>query len=445
MSEPLQVILSNLPRRLNDIETFQLPRLKGCLGPLDLHRELVDEMRGDLDAVRYKLEVAQELYDSVHLHIPNSEREVYHSQLNELNHQYNSLKTSFRSAMIESKRNIVSRRSRVHELSERNKRYELDSKLNVDGNNGGVAGEGEGEGSLSKRDTRARSAAEIGMGGDDELQTKTNEVTTALRRTTALMQTELERSVLSVQMLDSSTQTLLSTSTLYDNYTSLLVKSGQLVKIIEKADTLDRIIILSALLFFLLVVGFIVKRRVIDRTLGVVVGGVGRGVGWYLFGTGKLVRLAFGGGGGGKKGQKVAVQSGPGSGSESGQLNQDQDQDQDQDHSGIAIGIGSATPVIGSDSAITPQLESEEKGTEKPEQAKEQDMVVGIDIGPGHIPHKEQPYDASNRGRGGKGGKVEIIANGDTDMDRIKPSCVDPGPQLSSQSTQLQGRSRDEL
>lgn len=37
--------------------------------------------------------------------------------------------------------------------------------------------------------------------GDDALQTKTNEVTDALRRTTQLLQTELERSVLSVQML----------------------------------------------------------------------------------------------------------------------------------------------------------------------------------------------------------------------------------------------------
>jgi hypothetical protein len=36
---------------------------------------------------------------------------------------------------------------------------------------------------------------------DDALQTKTNEVTDALRRTTTLMQAELERSVLSVQML----------------------------------------------------------------------------------------------------------------------------------------------------------------------------------------------------------------------------------------------------
>lgn len=37
--------------------------------------------------------------------------------------------------------------------------------------------------------------------GEDALQTKTNEVTDALRRTTQLMQAELERSVLSVQML----------------------------------------------------------------------------------------------------------------------------------------------------------------------------------------------------------------------------------------------------
>lgn len=39
------------------------------------------------------------------------------------------------------------------------------------------------------------------ISGEDALQTKTNEVTDALRRTTQLMQAELERSVLSVQML----------------------------------------------------------------------------------------------------------------------------------------------------------------------------------------------------------------------------------------------------
>ena len=39
---------------------------------------------------------------------------------------------------------------------------------------------------------------------DDALQTRTNEVTDALRRTTQTMQAELERSVLSVQMLGES-------------------------------------------------------------------------------------------------------------------------------------------------------------------------------------------------------------------------------------------------
>lgn len=42
--------------------------------------------------------------------------------------------------------------------------------------------------------------------GEDAVQTKTNEVTDALRRTTQLLQTELERSVLSSQMLGEEKQ-----------------------------------------------------------------------------------------------------------------------------------------------------------------------------------------------------------------------------------------------
>ncbi|OCF37880.1 hypothetical protein I317_03457 [Kwoniella heveanensis CBS 569] len=85
-NEALPVVLSNLPRRLNDIETFQLPRLRACLGPLDLHRELVEELRGDLDSIKYKLEVAQELYEST----SGSQKEAHHAQIDELNTQYTS-------------------------------------------------------------------------------------------------------------------------------------------------------------------------------------------------------------------------------------------------------------------------------------------------------------------------------------------------------------------
>ncbi|WVQ68140.1 uncharacterized protein L199_006346 [Kwoniella botswanensis] len=369
-SSTFNSILSSLPRRLTDLETFQLPRLVSCKGPLDLHKELVDEMRGDLERVKYNLDLAKEMVYS----LPSHEQEDAQSRVHELEQQYLSIKRSFRQGMLDSKRNILSKRSRVHELSEKsNKRYELDeSRI--------------GDEDIPKGKGKARSAAEFGMGGDDELQTKTNEVTVALRRTTELMQTELEKSVLSIQTLESSTQTLLSTSSLYDRYTSLLDLSGQLVKAIEKADFLDRIIIFSALGLFFLVVGFIFKRRILDKTVGVVVGGVGRGVGWYLFGTGRLIRYAF-------KGRPnasglVDIENGLGS-KEIDQLLENGE-------------------YINEDSAIGGQsLDSE----------------IGMDLADppmeGAIP--TQVYDAS-KPPSGKNGKIEIIP--DNENNRIQPSWV---------------------
>lgn len=94
---------------------------------------------------------------------------------------------------------------------------------------------------------------------------------------------------------EESTKTLKSTINLYDTYTSLLQTSTKLVKHLEKADWYDRLIIFMALLFFLLVVGFIVKKRVLDK--------MARGVGWWVGGSFKLVKMGFGLGG------KRAVQS----------------------------------------------------------------------------------------------------------------------------------------
>lgn len=73
---------------------------------------------------------------------------------------------------------------------------------------------------------------------------------------------------------------------MYSRYESLLSTSSKLVKQLERADWYDRIIIISALLFFLLVVGFIVKRRVLDKAA--------RGVGWWVGGSFKLVGMGLG-------------------------------------------------------------------------------------------------------------------------------------------------------
>jgi protein transport protein SEC20 len=80
---------------------------------------------------------------------------------------------------------------------------------------------------------------------------------------------------------DESSATLRSTTTLYDRYSSLLTTSSRLVHQIEQADWYDRLIIFSALAFFLLVVAFIVKRRVLDKAV--------HGVGWWVGGSWRLV------------------------------------------------------------------------------------------------------------------------------------------------------------
>ena len=94
-----------------------------------------------------------------------------------------------------------------------------------------------------------------------------SDVTDALRRTVSLMQAELERSVLTTQMLDSSTATIRSTSLQHDTLNSVMSTSKQLITALEKSDWLDRILIISGFIFFLLVVLFILKQRIVDRGL----------------------------------------------------------------------------------------------------------------------------------------------------------------------------------
>jgi len=85
---------------------------------------------------------------------------------------------------------------------------------------------------------------------------------------------------------DESTRTLQLTQALYDNYTSILTTSSALVKAIERADWYDRLLIFSAFFLFMLVVGWVIKRRVLDKVMG--------GFGWWLAGSWKLVRMGVG-------------------------------------------------------------------------------------------------------------------------------------------------------
>lgn len=65
---------------------------------------------------------------------------------------------------------------------------------------------------------------------------------------------------------ESSTATLRSTAATHDMVSQLTGTPKQLVTSLEKADWIDRLIILAALAFFILVVLFILKQRLVDRS-----------------------------------------------------------------------------------------------------------------------------------------------------------------------------------
>lgn len=66
---------------------------------------------------------------------------------------------------------------------------------------------------------------------------------------------------------ESSTTNLQSASQTHDTLNLLIGTSKQLVTALEKTDWLDRVLIISALVFFGLVVLFVLKQRVLDRGL----------------------------------------------------------------------------------------------------------------------------------------------------------------------------------
>lgn len=64
---------------------------------------------------------------------------------------------------------------------------------------------------------------------------------------------------------EQSSATLRATSTQHDVLSSVTHTSRQLIRILEKADWVDRMLISAGLIFFLLVVAFILKQRIFNK------------------------------------------------------------------------------------------------------------------------------------------------------------------------------------
>ncbi|KAI0642642.1 Sec20-domain-containing protein [Trametes meyenii] len=233
LDEETSNLISSLGRRQKDLAEFQIPRLRQCTGPLSVQQQYAAELRDDLDTFARQVE-------TLDVAVEDQRTERARRELRQVVEGFKTtltgLRKDMRSAVLASKRAIDSQQlSRQEELL---RSYVVHEKQ-----------------TLNEKVT------------EDALMKANNDVTEALQRTIGLMQGELERSVLSTQLLESSTAALKSTSSTHDVLSTLMSTSKHLITALEKSDWLDRLVILAALAFFILVVLFILKQRLVDRGL----------------------------------------------------------------------------------------------------------------------------------------------------------------------------------
>ncbi|KAF8586367.1 Sec20-domain-containing protein [Ramaria rubella] len=230
----LQVETANLvdllTRRQKDIQEFQISRLRDFTGSLATQQQHAAELREDLETFARNVKALTSLAEDQERE--RERREVAH-RAQQFAASLDQMRKDTRVALLTSKRAIDS-------LTLSNKEELLQSGM-------------------------FEKASDEKSG--DALINTSNDVTEALRRTIGLMQGELERSVLSSQMLEQSSANLRSTTAVHDTLTTLLSTSKHLITALEKSDWLDRLLILAAVAFFFLVVIFILKQRVMDKGL----------------------------------------------------------------------------------------------------------------------------------------------------------------------------------
>ncbi|KAI0250637.1 Sec20-domain-containing protein [Lactifluus subvellereus] len=225
--------IASIQRRQNDLREFQIPRLRGCSESLAVQQQYAAELREDLEAITHLVEALDETID-----VQRSARSQKDLRgiVESFKADLSQLRRDMRAALLASKRAIDSKASSNRE-------------------------------ELLRSSVLKQTRTSEGKTTEDAVMKAQADVTDALRRTMALMQSELEQSVLSTQMLEASTASLNATSSTHDVLTGLLGASKQLVTALKKADWLDRILIFAALAFFMLVVLFILKQRILDRGL----------------------------------------------------------------------------------------------------------------------------------------------------------------------------------
>ncbi|GAA5890860.1 hypothetical protein JCM5296_003445 [Sporobolomyces johnsonii] len=272
-------LVQSLLTRFQDLESYQIPQLAQCRGPLDFHHELAQAVRSELAGCRRDLDELKLEVDDLE---KAKDRLAAADHVNQVQLRLDQCTKQYRQAVVQSKRQID---ASTHLFA----RDELLSS--------GASQSGRDSPAPYSRAGMPRSSTPVpGQSADDALMSATSDVTEGLRRTLQLMQQEVDRSLVSNELLESQTQTMSLTSTQYSTFSTLLTTSKSLITSLERADVLDRLLLFGAFAFFVAVCAHIFKKRVLDR--GIKVAGA-------LAGVVEKGGRALAGGAGGKEAGEV--------------------------------------------------------------------------------------------------------------------------------------------
>lgn len=174
-----------------------------------------------------------------------------------------SARSSFRKAQLEAKRNADAAKRKEREL--------LFANRSKDGGGGGGD-----DGPMP-----ARRKGQEKLTADELALTASSDVTAALRRTHALLTSNIEQSQFAQQTLDESTDALASLSETYAGLDSLLKSSGGLVRQLIRSNKSDTWYLTTAFYLMVGTIGWLVFRRLLYGPLWWLVWQPLR-LGWWL-------------------------------------------------------------------------------------------------------------------------------------------------------------------
>ncbi|PWN51529.1 Sec20-domain-containing protein [Violaceomyces palustris] len=249
-------LAASIDRNLNEIKSFQIPRLQSSTEQ--------EAFRSFEIEVNSSVEIVKELVQELELIIEDADDRLQSEAIAKVwaakRSDLELVRQQIRNALLTARRSIQA--SKISSARE--------------------------ELRLAAENAKELAGGRTGSRGDDKLQTTSQDVTDALRRTVALMSQELEKSSLSNELLSESSNTLKALSTQYGSLSDLLSNSAQMIRTMEREDLYGKAMVAFSMLFFVSCVFYILYVRVLSKGVGIIAFLL------RILGFGRLWRVATG-------------------------------------------------------------------------------------------------------------------------------------------------------